>query len=127
MYVCLCAVSPGASCSHGQVVRFTILYSCKCILTLYQPLNVIVGVIVCAVFATCICPQAHQELTDSPYFFLDVLYAHEQPSGRNLCEVGGALGGAERTISYTMTVGKWVESQEMGGAKNDLVTNTLLT
>lgn len=31
--------------------------------------------------------QAHDALTTSPYFFLDMLYAHEPPSNVNMCEV----------------------------------------
>ena len=31
--------------------------------------------------------QAHDALTMSPYFFLDMLYAHEPPDLTNMCEV----------------------------------------
>lgn len=31
--------------------------------------------------------QAHDALTMSPHFFLDMLYAHEPPSNTNMCEV----------------------------------------
>ena len=32
---------------------------------------------------------------ESPYFFLDVLYAHPPPSPANMCQVRGREGGRE--------------------------------
>ena len=39
----------------------------------------------------CTSVQAHDALTSSPHFFLDLMYAHEPPNMSNMCEVSLSL------------------------------------